>query len=188
MTDHIQFAPLPERERTIAFTGHRPQSLGGFAPNPTHAWVRQALATAIDVALDRGFTTFISGMALGVDTWAAIEVLNRRGRGARLIAAVPCDGQESLWRSDDVRLYHFLCGEADIVHLVSAGPYAPAKMHVRDKWMVDHASRVIAVWDGRTNGGTFATVKYTRAQRIPLLQLDPLQRRTVEASALPLLA
>ena len=64
MTDPIQVAPMPKRTTTIAFTGHRPQALGGFAPNPTHAWVRQTLASAIDAALDQGFTAFISGMAL----------------------------------------------------------------------------------------------------------------------------
>jgi uncharacterized phage-like protein YoqJ len=176
-----------ERATTIAFTGHRPQALGGFAPNPTHAWVRRALADVIDTALNRGFTTFISGMALGVDTWAAIEVLNRRGRGTRLVAAVPFAGQESLWPPEARRVYDFILGEAELLHVVSEGVYSPAKMHVRDKWMVDHASRVIAVWDGRTNGGTFATVKYARAEGLPLLQLDPLQHRMVDMLELPLL-
>src|SRR5215510_1312423 len=110
-----------------------PQALGGFATNPTHVWVRRALADAIDAALERGFTTFISGMALGVDTWAAIEVLNRRGRGARLVAAVPFAGQESLWPPEAQRVYDFILGEADDVHVVSQGRYAPAKMHIRDK-------------------------------------------------------
>jgi uncharacterized phage-like protein YoqJ len=188
MTDPIQVAPMPERTTTIAFTGHRPQALGGFAPNLTHAWVRQTLASAIDAALECGFTTFISGMALGVDTWAAIEVLNRRGCGARLIAAVPFAGQESLWPAEARRVYDFILGEAELLHVVSDGAYAPAKMHVRDKWMVDHASGVIAVWDGRTNGGTFATVKYARTEGLPLLQIDPLQRRLVDMSEIPLLA
>lgn len=179
--------PMSERARTIAFTGHRPQALGGFVPNLTHVWVRQTLASAIDAALDQGFTTFISGMALGVDTWAAIEVLNRRGRGARLIAAVPFAGQESLWPADARRVYDFILGEAELLYIVSEGAYAPAKMHVRDTWMVDHTSRVIAIWDGRTNGGTYATVKYARAEGLPLLQLDPLQRRVVDMSESPLL-
>jgi hypothetical protein len=48
--------------------------------------------------------------------------------------------------------------------------------------MVDHARRLLAVWDGRTSGGTFATVAYARTKGLPLLQIDPLQRRVVDIS------
>ena len=59
-------------------------------------------------------------------------------------------------------------------------------MHIRDTWMVDHAGRVIAVWDGRIHGGTFATVKYARAQAIPLLQIDPQRRCITDKQGLTL--
>ena len=34
-------------EQTICFTGHRPDRLGGYAPNPTQFWVKEALKAAI---------------------------------------------------------------------------------------------------------------------------------------------
>jgi hypothetical protein len=69
MADYIQHAsPMTDRGHTIALPATAPQALGGFVTNPTHVWVRRALADAIDTTLERGFTTFIAGMALGVDT------------------------------------------------------------------------------------------------------------------------
>ena len=37
----------------------------------------------------------------------------------------------------------------------------------RNEWMVDHAARVIAVYNG-TSGGTRNTIEYARAQGVPL--------------------
>jgi uncharacterized phage-like protein YoqJ len=34
----------------------------------------------------------------------------------------------------------------------------------RNRYMVDHSSRVIAVYDGRSTGGTASTVKYSYTQ------------------------
>jgi uncharacterized phage-like protein YoqJ len=53
---------------------------------------------------------------------------------------VPFAGQESLWPPEARRVYDFILGEAELTHIVSDGAYAPAKMHVRDRWMIDHAS------------------------------------------------
>ena len=35
---------------------------------------------------------------------------------------------------------------------------------VRNRYMVDESSRVIAVYDGRSNGGTVFTMQYARAK------------------------
>src|SRR5829696_4842955 len=63
---------LPGYRTILAFTGHRPQRMGGFDPNnPTALWVRAQLAAAIGRAIRAGFRTFIAGGALGFDDWAA---------------------------------------------------------------------------------------------------------------------
>lgn len=49
------------------FTGHRPDKLGGYGDNPLARKVKAALKEEIERAAGRGFTTFISGGAVGVD-------------------------------------------------------------------------------------------------------------------------
>ena len=58
------------KDKTCCFTGHRPEKL---KRNETQ--VKEALEMAIEAAVSRGFTHFISGMARGVDLWAAQLVL-----------------------------------------------------------------------------------------------------------------
>ncbi len=58
----------------VAFTGHRPEKLGGYADdNPVRLRIKAALTTALEVLqLERGGElAAITGMALGVDPWAA---------------------------------------------------------------------------------------------------------------------
>ncbi|MCM1232353.1 MAG: DUF1273 domain-containing protein, partial [Ruminococcus flavefaciens] len=82
------------RQRRCCFTGHRPEKLG--VPEDV---VTAALTKEIRTAIADGFQTFISGMARGVDLWAAEIVLALRDEGAavRLICASPYKGFESRW-------------------------------------------------------------------------------------------
>ena len=49
--------------------------------------------------------------------------------------------------------------------------YAPGCFHQRNRYMVDKADCVIAVWDG-TPGGTGYTVAYAREKGVPVTVLD----------------
>ena len=46
-----------------------------------------------------------------------------------------------------------------------SGEYSPRAYQQRNEWMVDHSSRVIAVYDGMA-GGTRNTIQYARKNRI----------------------
>lgn len=161
--------------RTVSFTGHRPQDLGGFVPgHPTQVWVRRQLGAAVRALMRQGATDFISGMALGVDQWAAEAVL---AEGGRLIAAVPCDGQDARWSQHQRQTYYRLLDRADVVHCVAPGPYEFWKMQTRNKWMVDHSDLVCAVWTGKTSGGTFNCLTYARQKQRPVYRIDPVMRQ-----------
>ncbi|MFS0841191.1 SLOG family protein [Paenibacillus sp. 1P03SA] len=149
---------------TVCFTGHRPSKLGGYNENnPVMQYVKRELAAKIDAAIANGHKTFISGMALGVDTVAAEIVLARRSTGSsiRLIAAIPFSGQENRWNEESRVHWANIVQAADGVFYVNAPGYAAWKMQTRNEWMVDRSSLVIAVWDG-TSGGTGNCVKYAR--------------------------
>ena len=46
-------------------------------------------------------------------------------------------------------------------------------MFQRNRWMVDHASFVIAVYNGSGKGGTAYTVDYARKTNRAVIQIDP---------------
>lgn len=82
------------RQHRCCFTGHRPERLG-----MPKSEVVFGLKEEIRTAIADGFQTFISGMARGVDLWAAESVLALRDEGTavRLICASPYQGFESRW-------------------------------------------------------------------------------------------
>ena len=173
--------PLWDRAGTCCFTGHRPNRLpSGYRRDPSAcAPLRSALREAILQAVRDGFTTFVSGMALGVDTWAAEEVLALKAAGQplRLIAALPCPEQDARWGETDRQQYRALLERADDVFLAS-DRYTPYCMGARNRWMTAHSSRLIAVFDGGS-GGTANTVRYADEQGLEIVRIDPGEARVV---------
>lgn len=141
----------------VAFTGHRPDKLGGYdLPNPTYIKVCQEIEKNLKALKP---DKVVSGMALGVDQWAANVAYKL---GIPFIAAVPFKEQESRWPLKSQRIYAKLIGLASEVIIVSPGSYSVEKMHIRNRWMVDNCIKLIAVWDGST-GGTGNCVEYAKS-------------------------
>lgn len=146
---------LELRPLCACFTGHRPHKL--HQPEPV---VIAALEAKIREAINDGFVTFISGMAWGVDIWAAEIVLRLKEEGhpLHLIVAVPYDGFERSWSADWQRRYHTVLSAADYVKFVCPH-YFSGCFQIRNKWMVDRSQLLIAVYTGQA-GGTKNTVEY----------------------------
>lgn len=85
---------MKHRIHRACFTGHRPEKLKIDASQ-----VIAALAAEIDAALKDGVTEYISGMARGVDLWAASLVLKRKKNNPaiKLICAIPYENFEKGW-------------------------------------------------------------------------------------------
>lgn len=154
----------------IALTGHRPNKLWGYNTADAHYQVvRDALKETIRKT---GAGTVISGMALGFDQLGADVAAS--DPDLRLVAAIPFRGQESKWPYQSRHQYYQLLDKADEQVIVSDGEYSPKKMMDRNRWMVDHADIVVALWDG-TPGGTKNCVDYAVARGKNILRLDPQQ-------------
>ena len=121
-----------------------------------------------------GVTVFLSGMALGTDQWAAEIVLGMKKKypDLRLIAARPCETQADSWSAEQ-RKRHFdtlaLCDE--VVNLHSR--YTRLCMFNRNRYLVDHAGHLLAVYDGGSDGGTAYTVSYARRQGLKITVIHP---------------
>ena len=91
--------------------------------------------------------------------------------GIPFIAAVPFEGQESRWPRQHQDEFRALLDKAERVEVVCPGPYANWKFLKRDEWMVDECTKLLALWDGVKDGGTWHTVQYARAIGRPRLNL-----------------
>lgn len=110
--------------RNLCFTGHRPERLGGRndAAHFTVA-VKAALDRAIRETYSEGFRRFITGMAQGVDTWAAELVISLRNDNpdVKLIAAVPFVTQWYRWDLNDWDRWKSILRAADQVWVTMDG-------------------------------------------------------------------
>lgn len=154
------------RQHRCCFTGHRPEKLG-----VSEAVVVAGLKKEIRTAIADGFQTFISGMARGVDLWAADIVLSLRDEGAaiRLICASPYQGFEVRWSREWQERYRQVMERADLVRFICP-EYSRDCFQRRNEWMVDHSARVIVAYNGQP-GGTRNTIRYAQSKGIPVVCL-----------------
>jgi len=144
----------------LGITGHRPSVLGcGYStPNPIYDKVCGELFAKFN---ELGVSKIISGMALGIDQWS-VQVAMKMS--IPYIAAVPCDNQDSRWPKESQEKFKYFLDNASEVVVVSPGAYSPEKMHIRDRWIVDHSESLLAVWNGIAKGGTYGTIRYAQSQ------------------------
>lgn len=157
--------------KSVCVTGHR-KDFDEFA-------VVASLKEAIFLAYIKGFTNFCTGMALGVDTLFAREVIKLKEIGKSglfsditLTAYVPFEGQELKWPQPDQQEYTEILSDCDsVIHCSKAG-YGAKKFFIRNRRMVDESQAVIAVYDGR-EGGTQDCANYAWSKGRWVYVIDP---------------
>jgi len=164
------------RPITCAFSGHRPQSFPFKFDENSQALVllKKRLAQEIEQAIQDDYSIFLSGGALGVDTWAAQIVLKFREFHypfIRLELVLPCTGQENKWNKKSKETYAKLIDEADAVIRTSRQPYFEGCMKLRNEFMISRSSRLIAVWNKKPSG-TSQTVAMARNQGLEVRLMD----------------
>lgn len=175
----------------ISFTGHRPNKLGGYNPNPIRTWVKTQMLDAVNRAIAKFGETheivIVWGGALGVDQWAA-QLANHLG--LRHVCIIPFDGFEDRWPAKSIHEYEDLCEttSVDLVYeimgranlrchmegegvIVTGDSFSNKIYQERNIAMVDAANAVIAVWDG-SPGGTANCVNYAQGRK-PIVRINP---------------
>lgn len=148
------------------FTGHRPQHFpfGYRESDPRCVALKARLRLVVETLITEGEVThFMTGMALGVDTYAAEILVDLKKTYPHVTweAAIPCADQANKWSAAARARYQGLLAQADRVTMVSPS-YTADCMHKRNRYMVDASDVVIAVWDGSPSG-TGKTVAYARS-------------------------
>lgn len=141
---------------TIAATGHRPHKLGYST--------EEQLANLIEQYLTRHSPQrAISGMAIGWDMIFAETALKMN---IPLICAIPFIDQPARWPSHLVARWAKIKRAATEIHVISP-IYSLAAFQRRNEWMVDHADRICALWNGSA-GGTANCIRYAHEKGKPV--------------------
>ena len=189
-------------EQAVCFTGHRPNRLGGYdMKNPTMMRLKERLLVVIEeLIVEKGYVTFISGGALGLDQAAfwCVEILKKKYPHIQNILASPyldqgrkkewdaSVGRYVGWSEEQALWYEKMRSRADMViyvdgqegygrdHTVSVGRHSNRKLMIRNEYMVDHADLVVAVWDGvKEKSGTWNCIRYAHRHSKEMIFINP---------------
>jgi uncharacterized phage-like protein YoqJ len=148
----------------LTTTGHRPPRLGLDYSEASRLllvdFAREQLAW---LQKDYRITSVIAGAAQGWDQAVMVAALEV---GLPVVAAIPFEGQENRWPSEDQERYRELLTRCEV--LVWGGGHSKAAYLKRDERMVDASKGVLACYDGGDGGGTAHTVAYAHKQKKPL--------------------
>lgn len=159
----------------VSFTGHRPEKLPFFGEeDPMCLELKERLAGIVRKLIEDGADEFYSGMALGVDMWAAEIVLELKNDypNIRLTAVVPCPEQADRWSEEHRERYRSILGRCDKI-ITTSPSYTKGCMMKRNRALVDLCDILVAVFDG-SKGGTMQTVNYAKSKKRKIKMLTPL--------------
>jgi len=139
--------------------------------------LKAVLTEQIRLLAEAGVTQFLSGMAEAVDTWAALSVLDLREKNPaiKLHCILPCTAQAEKWSASSQEIYRSILERADSVVYVSRDNHKNCMLD-RNRFMVEYASTLLAVYNGEQRGGTAATVRYARKMGREIIVIDPITR------------
>ena len=174
--------------KCCAFTGHRPSKFPWrYDETDSRCVALKAVLTEQIAALaDAGVTQFLSGMAEATDTWSALSVLDLREKNPaiKLHCILPCTAQAEKWSASSRVLYRSILERADSVVYVSRN-YHKNCMLERNRFMVEHASTLLAVYNGVRRSGTGATVNYAQKMGREIIVIDPITRLITHGEIAP---
>ena len=154
--------------KACAFTGHRPQKMvfGFDEADPRCRAFKVRLSDTIEGLIGQGYARFLSGGAMGFDTFAAEAVIDLRDRYPWIMLEVVCPyaGQAEKWSEGYRRRHDRLLRLADRVVTMTEG-YEKGSIFLRNRYLVNHCDLLLAAYDGRP-GGTAMTVKYARDRAV----------------------
>ena len=166
--------------KSCAITGHRPTRFK-FKYNENYAGckrLKKRLHDQFILLYEQGARRFLVGGALGVDMWSGEILLKLKEqpeyRDIELVIALPHPGHDERWDERSKKRMAFLrqhCAECVTIGTDTG----PESYYKRNRYLVDHADCLIAVYDNNTSvqDGTGKTVRYAEEQGKPVVMIHP---------------
>jgi len=145
-------------------TGHRPDKTGGYGRDSEQLLYNFAHYTLTSTLLPDD--TIITGMAQG---WDQAIALACHSLDIPFTAAIPFPNQDALWPRQARDDYRNLLKYATSAVIISQGGFSTDKMQLRNQWIVDHSSGILALHDG-SRGGTYNCIQYAKGRK-PIVDL-----------------
>lgn len=163
--------------KTVAcFTGHRSQKLPWrFDENDNRCKAMKiALRSEIEKAIKKGYITFLCGMTLGFDMICAETVISLKEiyPHIKMIGAIPCRDQDSMWTYAYKARYRKLLMQLDGIRCKYDRYNGAECMLERNRFIVNNSSLMIALFNDLP-GGTKSTIDYARQQGLEIIIIKP---------------
>ena len=161
------------KANTVCFSGHRPEKFPSSDENSDIIIrIKKDIYREIKKSIDQGFTTFITGCARGVDIWAALMVIEQKHKNdnIKLISAIPYKEHGKSFKGKDKFLINNILLNSDEIIYVSES-YSRDCMRLRNQFMVDNSSKLIAVVSDYRSG-TGQTIRYANKQGLDTIIID----------------
>lgn len=166
--------------KTCAITGHRPTRFK-FKYNENYAGckrLKKRLHDQFVLLYEQGVRQFLVGGALGVDMWSGEIILKLREQAEysdiELIIVLPHSGHDQRWDAQSKKRMAVL--QTHCTKCITIGTSTgPESYYQRNRYLVDHADCLIAVYDNNRTmrSGTGQTVRYAERQGKPAVLIHP---------------
>lgn len=163
-----------DKDQSVCFTGHRPSSMP-WGYNQDHKDCKQLkkrLKEVLTTLIGNGFSTFYNGLAEGFDMLAAEILLELKSEGypVYMIGCIPCGNQDKYFSDESKAMYQKLKENCDELYFVTEGHYFRGCTHVRNKYMVDNSTFLVA-YCHKDTGGAASTLAYAKKQGKEIIEL-----------------
>ena len=160
--------------KIVSFSGYRPEKFAFIIKKGEAAYLalEKRIEDAVIKAVEDGYNTFFCGMAMGFDLIAGSTVYHLKETRSEmsnisLVAVLPFEnhGFSNPWQV----IHQVVLGKANEVITLSSKYYRQS-YHDRNRYMVDHSSRLICYYDGQ-KGGTDFTVRYAKEKGLEVVNV-----------------
>lgn len=168
---------------SCCFKGPNPQKLpyGADERHPDCHRLKVILGYKLERMVERGVTTFLTGMMPGPDTWCAelVLALKKKNTDILLNACLPYEEQHIHWRSEDTERYFNTLAQADNVTTLQTR-YTSTCMSAHRQRLLNTSSFILAIYDG-SRDGTKYMLEYAARMGLGIVTVHPvtLERRYV---------
>ncbi|AJD91262.1 hypothetical protein JMA_19450 [Jeotgalibacillus malaysiensis] len=142
--------------KTLVISGYRSHEIGIFkSDDPAVRIIKKALRQRLDPLIDEGLEWIIVSGGLGVEQWAAEEVIEMKDDYPHIQLAIitPFLNQQEKWNETNQEKYQKLLRSADFTASVSNQPYKdPSQFKNRDDLLLKKADGLLLVYDEEKEG------------------------------------
>ena len=165
---------------TCAVTGHRPARFKWKYNENNNGCKRlkKRMHDQFTALYEKGVRRFLVGGALGVDQWAGEIILRLKEQpeysDIELVVVLPFPGHDEQWDARSRERLAFLIRHSK-EHLTIGETACQESYFKRNRYMVDHADCLLAVYDGERNqrSGTMQTVNYAKSNKKMIICIHP---------------